>query len=263
MSQNIENKNQSSGWELDSIVFDKRIHINNDTLKEGMAVSISLQYPKSAPAGVNLEMIQQTFAQTFTGDTKFKGTPQQAFGKVREELKDEATELGDGWLSAVKEFGSSFPSFSDYEHSKRMQVDTIYNNLLTLSSSYYSYTGGAHGYGATLFYNIDAKNGQVVNDTILFGLNNLDKVSKLIQAEVKRRNSKEDSEETIGLLVEIEEVIANNNFYFTKNGIAYLYNQYEIASYAQGQVEIVIPYQKILPLVSEPYRKTIGEIANQ
>lgn len=66
---------------------------------------------------------------------------------------------------------------------------------MTLSSYFYTYTGGAHSYGSHSFYNIDLKDGKVLSDTILFGLNNLKEVGKLIQSEVEPRNNDENAEE--------------------------------------------------------------------
>jgi hypothetical protein len=39
----------------------------------------------------------------------------------------------------------------------------------------------------------------------------------------------------------------NNNFAFTKDGIEFLYNAYEIAPYAVGASGFTIPYEKIIP----------------
>lgn len=124
-SVNIENQKLQSAWTLDSIAFDERIHINNDTLKEGMAISLLYQYPKDVPDGVDLKLIQQTFARIFAEDKTFGGTPQHAFEKIKDELKNEALELADSWGAVVNEFGSSHPSFSNYEHLKKMQVENF------------------------------------------------------------------------------------------------------------------------------------------
>lgn len=40
---------------------------------------------------------------------------------------------------------------------------------------------------------------------------------------------------------------ANHNFYFNSNGLAFLYNPYEVASYAQGQIVVLIPFAELRP----------------
>jgi hypothetical protein len=37
----------------------------------------------------------------------------------------------------------------------------------------------------------------------------------------------------------------NDNYGFTRDGIVFVFNSYEIASYAEGPTEIIIPYKKI------------------
>ena len=41
----------------------------------------------------------------------------------------------------------------------------------------------------------------------------------------------------------------NDNFLVTPVGIRFLYNEYEIKSYAEGQTELLIPYNKIKSLL--------------
>lgn len=249
----------STTWNFDSIVFDKRIHVDNDTLKEGMKVFISFHYPKMAPEKVNIEAIQHIFGRILNGDDNFRGTPQKAFEIFKNERIKDAADLAKVWNEDAKSNDFVIP-LSSYEHSTWINIDSIYPNMLTLSSSYYDYTGGAHGYGAITYYNIDLNKAILLNDTILFGKQNLPKIAKLIQNEVEIRNKDKESDEAIYLLVGIDEIKPNNNFFFTKDGITYLYNQYEIAPYAQGPVEITISYDKIKPLVNEPYRQTMDEI---
>ena len=86
-------------------------------------------------------------------------------------------------------------------------------------------------------------------------------IEELVRAEVKRRVALDgSSEDYLSLLVEVDEVNPNNNFFFTAEGMVYLYNQYEIAPYAAGQIEICLPYEKVLPLVSDAYRKEIEAV---
>jgi hypothetical protein len=43
----------------------------------------------------------------------------------------------------------------------------------------------------------------------------------------------------------------NENFLFTKTGITFFYNEYEIACYACGTTEIEIPYKNIKSLINK------------
>ncbi|MCR5132224.1 MAG: RsiV family protein [Prevotella sp.] len=46
---------------------------------------------------------------------------------------------------------------------------------------------------------------------------------------------------------------------FTKEGIFFLYNQYEIAAYAAGLPQFVIPYEDLMPLLNTTAKRMIGK----
>ena len=52
----------------------------------------------------------------------------------------------------------------------------------------------------------------------------------------------------------------NNNFYFNNNGIAFMYNPYEVASYAQGQIVVFIPYADLKTYLVPAFAKRMGII---
>ncbi len=250
-----------ASFTLDSLNFDERMRVASDTMSEGMKIYRYFEFPIKAKEGVALEALQKTFSQIYLGDSIFSGTPSEAFAKDKEAITKEALELGESWVEMIKEFGEPSISFSYYEDSRRLDVEAEYENLISLSSWGYGYQGGAHGYGANTYYTVDLRDGKVINDTILFGKNDLKEIEELVRAEVKRRVALDgSSEDYLSLLVEVDEVNPNNNFFFTAEGMVYLYNQYEIAPYAAGQIEICLPYEKVLPLVSDAYRKEIEAV---
>ena len=46
-------------------------------------------------------------------------------------------------------------------------------------------------------------------------------------------------------MFENDEFYLPNNIGFTKNGLQLIYNQYEVASYADGPMSITLPYAEI------------------
>lgn len=40
----------------------------------------------------------------------------------------------------------------------------------------------------------------------------------------------------------IEDIVPNNNFWLNEEGIHYSYNQYEIAPYSMGVINVTVPY---------------------
>jgi hypothetical protein len=48
----------------------------------------------------------------------------------------------------------------------------------------------------------------------------------------------------------IEDIVPNNNFWLSDNGIHYSYNEYEIAPYAMGVIDVVVPYSELTEIIS-------------
>jgi hypothetical protein len=42
---------------------------------------------------------------------------------------------------------------------------------------------------------------------------------------------------------------ANTTFYFSQAGLYFVYNQYEINSYSEGIVKVLIPYKMLKPII--------------
>jgi hypothetical protein len=63
------------------------------------------------------------------------------------------------------------------------------------------------------------------------------------------------NDEELANNLQVEDVnripLPSNPPYFTKDGLCFTYQQYEIACYAVGLVSFTVPYAKIRPLLTE------------
>ena len=64
---------------------------------------------------------------------------------------------------------------------------------------------------------------------------------------MKHLNDGRTEDEAISLLV--DEISPNGNFSVGENGVTFIFNQYEIAAYAFGVIEITIPADEIKPFL--------------
>ncbi|MDU1904294.1 MAG: RsiV family protein [Dysgonomonas sp.] len=237
-------------WRFDSLTFQKTIHIDNDTSKGSFTSDIYFIYPVSVPDEINLKDLQKTFARIFSEDENFSGTPQQVFDEVVNTYMAEALE---DIQEREKEQNDSFV-FSNYEQNKGNSIDDIFKQyILSISTGYYSYTGGIHGNYYESYCNIDLRNCQIIEESQLFKAGYEEKLASLIQDIINERNSSTDDNDHISLLGNITDIKPNQNFCFSENGIIYIYNPYEIGPYSQGMVEIEIPYEEIEVLLNENY----------
>ncbi|MEN8788152.1 MAG: DUF3298 domain-containing protein [Flavobacteriaceae bacterium] len=118
-------------------------------------------------------------------------------------------------------------------------------DLLSIGLNSYIFTGGAHGYGATRFLNFKKKSGQEVDNSELF--KNHKKFVEFAETQFRiQQNIPPDQPiNSTGFMFERNEFYLPENIGFAENGLKLLYNPYEVASYADGTIELLLPYKDI------------------
>ena len=145
------------------------------------------------------------------------------------------------------ELKHQFPNDSIFTWSAHADTKMISQSkkMIDVRINYDVFTGGAHGYSATISLLFDKSTGKIIPQENLFS--DLKAVTKIAETKF-RENQQLDSKigfEEAGYFFEKGIFKLAQNILFTKNGIVLIYNQYEAASYAQGQIEIEIPYKEI------------------
>lgn len=178
---------------------------------------------------------------------------------IQQELSDKIATPDDDSLqvSTVEEalmiFINDFLQFKEDfgNHLFSNEIDTFMNvsyqseDFVSLKLSYYSFTGGAHGYSGTSYLNFDAITGLPLNKNQLF----TNTKGMLSYCEQKFREAYQISENrsinSSGFWFEKEQFHLPENIGFTENNIILHYNQYEIASYAEGPIILSIPLNEV------------------
>lgn len=153
----------------------------------------------------------------------------------------------------------SFPS--GYTMSQDQSVLVMYQHaqILSLASTSYAYTGGAHGFGATQYVVINPGNQKKykITDVLLpagqAALRSLLEKWFRIQYKLPRNSSLEEA----GLFE--NRIEPNNNFYLTAKGIGFGYAPYEIGPYAMGDINIFIPFSELKAHLQPAFAKIIAQ----
>lgn len=118
-------------------------------------------------------------------------------------------------------------------------------NILTIKLDSYLFTGGAHGYQSIQFLNFDKNRGLALENWQLF--KEYDEFNEYVETEFRLQEKiPEDKNINVtGFMFENDSFYLPENIGFTDKGLHLLYNQYEIASYADGQIELILPYKGI------------------
>jgi hypothetical protein len=122
------------------------------------------------------------------------------------------------------------------------------NNLLSLSYFESNFTGGAHANATTRYLNFDLRTGKQIELKDVLKANTLAEIQTKIYPTAEQLFYKH----TDALGIPREEILfPNGNFYLptdfalTPEGLLFAYNPYEIAAYATGVIELLIPYSEV------------------
>lgn len=138
----------------------------------------------------------------------------------------------------IKDIGNNFLS---YDVDTFMQDSYQSQDFVSLELNYYLFTGGAHGYSGTQFLNFDAITGELLDQNSLFvDVDGLIRYSEKIFRE-QYQVPQERSINSSGFWFEDDQFHLPENIGFTETELILHYNQYEIASYAEGPIILTIP----------------------
>lgn len=140
---------------------------------------------------------------------------------------------------AKKKWDSSQGPWRPYEYLFTYKVPFNDQGKLSVMYNEYVYTGGAHGMTTGTTYNFDTKTGDLIP------------LSKLIKGKEKsiRDYTYQQLQKKFNgyiLIKSPKEIILDDQkrlWVFDKEGIKLIFSEYEVAAYAAGMPEIVLPYK--------------------
>lgn len=132
------------------------------------------------------------------------------------------------------------------EYEAEISVSETYSskNFLSLEMRQYKFTGGAHGFGSTIFKNFDTFSGEEISIGKL--LKNEGEFTNLAERHFRRKYeiAENESVNAPGFWFEDDVFQLPENIGFSEENVILIYNQYEIASYADGPIEISFPIKE-------------------
>ncbi|NRD22035.1 DUF4163 domain-containing protein [Winogradskyella litoriviva] len=116
-------------------------------------------------------------------------------------------------------------------------------SVISIAISIYEFKGGAHGNDQIKFLNLDAKTGRVLdlNDII----ENKEEFKTLAKSHFKKTFELENSTVNMEDFFFGEPFQLPENIGYSDEGLVLLYNVYEVATYDQGYIEFVIPFEEL------------------
>ena len=224
-----------------------------DGQESNLTFSIRYAYPVAVNASDEvLAKLQRAVCQMVLGDAFLDMRPQQAIEAYAAMKHNEYIQNN---LPLLQEWA--------IDHEDESLGKTLFNEELIISAapignglpltnipslwSYamdvYEYTGGAHGNRYLLIQNYDLQTGDAVSEQDLFTDDYYEPLkSLLLEALIAQTDEAETKKDLRRLGYSVDDVVPNENFYVTAEGITYVYNPYEIAPYAMGCIQISLPW---------------------
>ena len=191
---------------------------------------------------------------------------------VETTVKRQYDDLAGMWKESKENGMPMDMTYSYFLHVFKMEETERYITYLSKSEGF---LGGAHGYATATGITFSKKDGRRIGyqteynrekDTFemkyqtLFSKPKADGLAQLLKEGVRSYFQEFDTEETTDeqlkdMLIGVDDInkipLPTNPPLFTKEGLSFTYQQYEIAPYAAGMINFDIPYDKIKPFLTE------------
>lgn len=202
---------------------------------------VSIDVPKASgnrklSKSINLALQEEVISKlTFDDELNAESIQQaiESFTNGYFELKKIYPDEAIGWKATI----NGLVTFED-------------NNLITIELQSYLFTGGAHGYGSTNYLNFNKKSGKEIDAWELFEDKEGFQKYAETQFRIQQNIPVNKSINSTGFMFDRDLFYLPENIGFTDKGLKLLYNQYEVASYADGPIELTLPYKDIQKYLS-------------
>ncbi|MBP3716113.1 MAG: DUF3298 domain-containing protein [Paludibacteraceae bacterium] len=182
-------------------------------------------------------------------------------GKYKKEIEDTKDVLAFYANLQLDQMKEDLTDNIEYVYERRVLFNHETENYISYTSFLYTYTGGAHGAsnsdgatfrksdGVQLTWDMfDDLKGNEFKQILKEGIKSY--LEKGLEKKIKNDNEYKE------YLLNVSDVnnlpLPSSNPYFSKKGLVIHYTQYEIAPYACGQPEFVVPFATARKFLKEP-----------
>jgi uncharacterized protein len=244
----IVDRNQGCGRDKDEIedCLKRRYATRLDNFKafaEGIYPFVGTQsIYKNGTVGKVSYAIDIRYPQ-FEGTTADFGTVNRVFADDARKSANEATPKADSGVGDRPLPWSYEQGFALY----RPGPDAV-----TVAVDYYGFSGGAHGYGATLCVLIDLGTGKSVGPQGVFAAGDqwLKELVRLVGADLKKQFVEKPGFDDALEPANLTKLLRDASRYCYRRGkLELIFNAYEVGPYASGPYQVEIPYDRLKSLL--------------
>lgn len=188
----------------------------------------------------------------FVKDSLNKYVREMTLLPVFEKKSNSLDELADSLIEDYKRTIKEFPD-APIRYELERNVTVVFNQygVIALELNEYSYLGGAHPNRVIVYNNYEQSTGKkiLLNDILSSGYEKV--LYSLAEKEFRKvRGLKPDeSLEAAGFWFKDDKSKLTDNYVIQKDGLKFLFNDYEVGPHALGTTEIFIPYSGIKQII--------------
>ncbi|HOI27390.1 MAG TPA: DUF3298 domain-containing protein [Paludibacteraceae bacterium] len=250
-SSSKEKKAEENKIEFDSIKVDSTYHLFNDTTKPAISIDSKIIFPVNFGndriyLSIKRQMIKDALNLETTND------PKQDIAKYVENLIADYKKL-----EKIYKNDTLTDDDVTYVAEQNVSQEVTFNqdSILTIFTNTYSFSGGAHGMTIMQYANYDLRNGQKIRLSDLFADDYSNLLTPIILGKLVQDNKvQQPTDLEQNGFIDVSEIKPTENFYLDEIGITFVYNQYDIACYAMGQIKVFIPYSDLSFLILDNSR---------
>jgi len=207
--------------------------------KEGRCLELKLKYPEIENGNENLRNTVNTTIKGFLINSMVMGEEENENVVT---IDTAIIELEEEFRDFIDDLDFPTPNWSIESNIDVTFSDSIY---FAISMSNFSYTGGAHPnyYASKKIFN--KENGQVLR--FLDIVKDTSGLKKLVESNFRKEVeiSPTESLTSAGFWFKNDEFKLPLNIGMTNDGLEFYYNPYEVAPYAQGAIEVILPFNEV------------------
>ncbi|TGE10447.1 DUF3298 and DUF4163 domain-containing protein [Hymenobacter fodinae] len=204
-------------------------------------------------SGAAQQTIQYHLLRGLRGDT-VDTTPNPTLAAVwqqkRDALKDYQQDVGPLVEAALADTSSSYRPAATLNYETEADTYVLWNkgNLLSIGFFVFDYSGGAHGNYGTTVRSYDTRTGRPLRYSDIFRPGTEHALEKLLGQYARLTLGLRPGEPLSKALFE-NTLPVTHNVFLTSGGAVFVYVPYEVASYAQGEIRVFVPFSALQPLL--------------
>jgi hypothetical protein len=137
----------------------------------------------------------------------------------------------------------------NWQSLKFLHILTNGSHILCFYIDHYAFTGGAHGIQTRQFTVVNLWTGKEVEMKNIFKENTEVQLNSILSDKIHEMNHLPTTQSLNDAGFYTDTVKPTDNFYITHEGVGFFYNQYDIAPYASGSIDVFVPFRELKDLL--------------